>query len=96
MSDMAIFRQRFGHNETSKRRKPLGEELNGTRFEVVHRTCNLDAAPGFKLPKHSTLFPNAGDFSPIKRVRLRLVQVRRRSDATREERSASAKRSQIL
>ena len=31
---------------------PLGEELNDSRFEVVHRACNLDAAGGFEIPKH--------------------------------------------
>ena len=29
---------------------PLGEELNDSRFEVVHRTCNLYAAGGFEIP----------------------------------------------
>jgi hypothetical protein len=49
----ALFRQQFT--------VPLREELNSARFEVIHGACNLDAARGFKLPKHSTLFPNVGN-----------------------------------
>src|SRR5579862_1863805 len=33
-------------------RGPLRDELNDSRFEVVHRTCNLDAACRFELSKH--------------------------------------------
>lgn len=51
--EIAIVRQQFT--------VPLCEELNGAGFEVIHRTCNLDAAFGFKLPKHATLFPNVGN-----------------------------------
>jgi hypothetical protein len=29
---------------------PLGEELNDSGFEVVHRACNLYAAGGFEIP----------------------------------------------
>src|SRR5271169_1126896 len=39
----------------------LREKLNGSRFEVVHRACNLYAAAGFKVPKHRALFPNVDD-----------------------------------
>jgi hypothetical protein len=40
---------------------PLREELNGSRFEVVHRASNFYAAHGFKVAKHRALFPNVGD-----------------------------------
>jgi hypothetical protein len=53
MSAIGIFRQHFT--------VPLREELNNACFEVIHRACNLDAGRGFKLPKHSTLFPNVGN-----------------------------------
>jgi hypothetical protein len=53
MSEMGIFRQQFT--------VPLREELNSARFEVMYRACNLDAARGFKLQKHSALFPNVGN-----------------------------------
>ena len=53
VGEMGIYRQQFT--------VPLHEELNSARFEVLHRACNLDAARGFKLPKHSTLFPNVGN-----------------------------------
>ena len=50
---MAIFRQQFT--------VPLREELNGSRFEVVHRACNLYAAGGFEVPKHRAPLANVGD-----------------------------------
>jgi len=28
----------------------LGEELNDSRFEVVHRACNLYGTGGFEIP----------------------------------------------
>jgi hypothetical protein len=40
---------------------PLREELNDSRFEVVHRAYNLYATAGFEVPKHRALFPNVGD-----------------------------------
>ena len=39
---MAIFRQQFT--------VPLRKELNDSRFEVVHRACNLYTAGGFEIP----------------------------------------------
>jgi hypothetical protein len=39
----------------------LRKELNDSRFEVVHRACNLYAAGGFEVPKYRALFPNACD-----------------------------------
>src|SRR5690348_6015341 len=43
MSEMVIYRQQFT--------VPLPEELNDSRFEVVHRARNLDVARGFELPQ---------------------------------------------
>jgi hypothetical protein len=39
----------------------LGEELQGSRFKVVHRARNLYAAHGFEVPKHRALFANVSD-----------------------------------
>lgn len=40
---------------------PLGEELNDSRFEVVHRACNLYAPGGFEIPQHRAPLPKVGD-----------------------------------
>ena len=40
---------------------PLRQELNRSRFEVVHRACNLYATAGFEVSKHRALFPDVGD-----------------------------------
>ena len=53
LSVIGIFRQQLT--------VPLPEELNDSRFEVVHRAYNLYATAGFEVPKHSALFPNVGD-----------------------------------
>ncbi len=42
MSVIAIFRQQFTVS--------LRKELNDSRFEVVHRACNLYTAGGFEIP----------------------------------------------
>src|SRR5579862_6221173 len=45
----------------ARHEKPLSEKVDNSRFEVIHRACNLDAAAGFEFPKHRALFSNLGD-----------------------------------
>ncbi len=52
---------RTASNHTMRRLVIRLEVLNHSRFEVVHRACNLYAAAGFEVPKHRALFPNVGD-----------------------------------